>query len=43
MPNEQAALKLLIRNAKKNWGGQDRRWNTALLQFAIYFEGRIPK
>ncbi len=46
MPNEQAALKLLylaIRNAKKNWGGRDRRWNTALLQFAIYFEGRIPE
>jgi putative transposase len=46
MPNEQAALKLLfmaIRNAQKNWGGRDRRWNTALLQFAIYFEGRIPE
>ena len=46
MPNVQAALKLLylaIRNAKKNWGGRDRRWNTALLQFAIYFEGRIPE
>jgi putative transposase len=44
MPNEQAALKLLymaIRNAQKNWGGRDKRWNTALLQFAIYFEGRI--
>jgi putative transposase len=46
MPHEQAALKLLylaIRNAKKNWGGRDRRWNPALLQFAIYFEGRIPE
>jgi len=44
MPNEQAALKLLFmasRNAQKNWGGRDRRFNTALLQFAIYFEGRI--
>lgn len=44
MPNEQAALKLLymaVRNAQKNWGGRDKRWNTALLQFAIYFEGRI--
>jgi putative transposase len=46
MPNEQAALKLLymaILNAQKNWGGRDRRWNNALLQFAIYFEGRIPE
>jgi putative transposase len=46
MPNEQAAFKLLylaLRNAQKNWGGRDRRWNNALLQFAIYFEGRIPE
>ena len=46
MPNEQAALKLLymaVLNAQKNWGGRDRRWNTALLQFAVYFEGRIPE
>lgn len=46
MPNEQAALKLLymaVLNAQKSWGGRDRRWNTALLQFAIYFEGRIPE
>jgi putative transposase len=46
MPNEQAALKLLymaIQNAQKNWGGRDRRWNNALLQFAIFFEGRIPE
>lgn len=46
MPNEQAALKLLylaVRNAQKTWGGRDYRWNMALLQFAIYFEGRIPE
>jgi putative transposase len=46
MPNEQAALKLLylaIRNVKKKWGAQNRNWNAALLQFAIYFEGRIPE
>ena len=46
MPNERAATKLLylaIRNAKKTWGGRDRRWGKALLQFAIYFEGRIPE
>jgi putative transposase len=45
MPSEQAALKLLylaIRNASKKWGGRDKRWNKALLQFAIHFEGRIP-
>lgn len=44
MPNEQAALKLIflaLRNAQKTWGHPDRR-NFALLQFAIYFEGRIP-
>ena len=44
MPNEHAALKLIflaIRNAQKTWGKPDRR-NNALLQFAIYFEGRIP-
>lgn len=46
MPHDQAALKLLylaVRNAQKNWGGRDRRWNTALLQFAIHFEGRISE
>jgi len=47
LPNEDAALKLLylaVRNAKKTWGGRDHRyWNQALLQFAIYFEGRIPE
>lgn len=44
MPNEQAALKLLrmaVLNAQKQWGGRDRRWNAALPQFAIHFEGRI--
>lgn len=46
MPNDQATLKLLylaIRNASKKWGGRDKRWNRALLQFAIHFEGRIPE
>lgn len=45
MPNEQAALKLLylaIRNASKKWGGRDKHWTQALLQFAIHFEGRLP-
>jgi putative transposase len=46
MPHDQAAFKLLylaIRNAKKTWGGRDKRSNQTLLQFAIYFEGRIPE
>jgi putative transposase len=45
MPSEQAACKLLylaIRNASKKWGGRNRRWAGALLQFAIHFEGRFP-
>lgn len=45
MPSDQAALKLMylaIQNASKNWGGRDRDWNAAMLQFAIHFEGRIP-
>lgn len=45
MPSEDAALKLMylaLRNAKKSWGGRHPTWNQALLQFAIYFEGRIP-
>lgn len=45
MPSDQAALKLLylaIRNASKKWGGRNRQWHQALLQFAIYFEGRVP-
>lgn len=44
MPDEEAALKLLypaVLNAQKNWGGGDRRWNAALLKFAIHSEGRI--
>lgn len=45
MPNDHAALKLLylaIRNASKKWGGRDKHWAQALLQFAIHFEGRLP-
>lgn len=45
LPNDEATMKLLylaIRNAKKRWGGRNRQWQQALLQFAIYFEGRIP-
>ena len=45
MPSDQAACKLLylaIRNASKKWGGRNRSWAGALLQFAIHFEGRFP-
>lgn len=45
MPSDLAASKLLylaIRNASKKWGGRNRRWAGALLQFAIHFEGRFP-
>jgi putative transposase len=46
LPDDDAALKLLflsIRNAKSTWGGRNRSWHHALLQFAIHFEGRIPE
>jgi putative transposase len=45
LPSDDAALKLLylaIRNAKKTWGKHHFSWTQALLQFAIYFEDRIP-
>ena len=45
LPNDDAALKLLflaIRNAKKKWGNRNRSWSQALMQFAIYFEDRMP-
>jgi len=44
LPTEESALKLLylaIQNAKVRWG-MSRNWTTAMLQFAIYFEDRIP-
>jgi putative transposase len=44
-PNDDAATKLLylaLRNAEKKWLMPPRFWNTALNQFAIYFEGRLP-
>jgi putative transposase len=46
MPSDDAAVKLIylaIRNASKKWGGRDKRWMRALLQFAIHFEGRLPE
>jgi putative transposase len=44
-PNDEAAMKLLylaLRNAQKKWRLGPRFWNSALNQFAIYFEGRLP-
>jgi putative transposase len=46
LPDDDAAFKLLflaISNARSTWGGRNRSWHQALLQFAIHFEGRIPE
>jgi putative transposase len=46
LADEGAALKLLFlasRNARSTWGGRNRSWHQALLQFAIHFETRIPE
>jgi putative transposase len=46
LPDDDSALKLLflsLRNARSSWGGSNRSWNQALLQFVIHFEGRIPE
>jgi len=44
-PNDEAATKLLflaLRNAEKKWSLPPRTWKSALNQFAIHFEGRLP-
>ena len=44
-PSEDAATKLLflaLRNAEKKWRLPPRTWKSALNQFAIHFEGRLP-
>lgn len=44
-PNDEAATKLLflaLRNAEKKWTVAPKMWKTALNQFAIHFEGRLP-
>ncbi len=44
-PTDEAAVKLLflaIRNLEKRWNRSVRNWTTALGQFAIFFEGRLP-
>lgn len=43
-PSEEAALKVLflaLRNAATKWTMPIKRWDLALQQFAIHFEGRI--
>lgn len=45
LPSDDAAMKLLflaVRNAEKTWGKRTRTWGKALMQFAIYFEERMP-
>ena len=44
-PSDEAATKLLylaLRNAEKKWKVPPRTWKSALNQFAIHFEGRLP-
>ena len=44
-PTEDAATKLLflaLRNAEKKWSVAPKMWKSALNQFAIHFEGRLP-
>lgn len=44
-PSDEAAAKLLylaLRNAEKNWKMAQHTWKSALNQFAIHFEGRLP-
>jgi putative transposase len=44
-PSDEAATKLLflaLRNAEKKWSLPPRTWKSALNQFAIHFEGRLP-
>ncbi len=44
-PTDDAATKLLflaLRNAEKKWSTSPKMWKSALNQFAIHFEGRLP-
>ena len=44
-PTDEAATKLLflaLRNAEKKWTRPPPSWQSALNQFAIHFEGRLP-
>jgi putative transposase len=44
-PSDEAAVKMLylaLRNAQKKWKAPPIFWKSALNQFAIYFDGRLP-
>jgi putative transposase len=44
-PSDEAACKLLflaLRNAEKKWHMPPKTWKSAMNQFQIYFEGRLP-
>jgi putative transposase len=44
-PNDEAATKLVflaLRNAEKKWLKAPPSWKSALNQFSIHFEGRLP-
>jgi len=44
-PSDEAAVKLLylaLRNLEKRWDRSIRDWTTALGQFSIFFQGRLP-
>lgn len=44
-PSDEAAFKLLylaLRNIAKKWTMPIKNWKSALNQFAILFEGRMP-
>src|SRR5262245_53748479 len=44
-PNDEADFKLLylaLKNIEKKWTMPIRKWEQALQQFAIVFEGRMP-
>ena len=45
-PNDTAAIKILflaLRNVEKKWRRAPSFWKSALSQFMIHFEGRLPE
>jgi len=44
-PSDEAVFKLVylaLRNISKKWTMPIREWSSAMSQFAIMFEGRVP-
>jgi transposase-like protein len=39
---ELALLFLALRNAEKKWRMPEKTWKSAMNQFQIHFEGRLP-